>query len=398
MNIENFNDNNTEKKNNKDRKISVIESFDEMGLKDTILRGIYTYGFEKPSPIQQKAILPIVNGFDIIAQAQSGTGKTATFVIGSLQKMDDSKNLQVLILAPTRELALQIKEVVKSLSEYMNIDSHLLIGGQSIRDDIIKLEKGIQIVIGTPGRVIDMIKRNILDVNNLKMFVLDEADEMLSRGFQEQIYDIIQYIPKTSQIGIFSATMSENTYELSKNFMNNPLEILVKNDELTLEGIKQYYVNIETDYQKFDVLVDIYQNLTVSQTIIYSNSKKRLLWLNDKLTEINFQCGMIHSDLNQEERNAIIKEFRGGKIRILIATDIVARGIDIQQVSIIINYDFPKNYNTYIHRIGRSGRYGRMGTALNIVDNNELKNMKECEAKYNTKIEYLPSDLNSVFK
>jgi len=280
----------------------------------------------------------------------------------------------------------------------MSIDTHLLIGGKSIRDDIQKLEKGVQVVIGTPGRIFDMMKRNNLDVTKLKLFVLDEADEMLSNGFQEQIYDIIQYLPKNAQIAIFSATISDETYSLSKNFMNTPTEILVKNEQLTLEGIKQFYVNIDNDFQKFDVLVDIYQNLTVSQTIIYSNTKKRLLWLNDKLNEINFKCGMIHSDLTQQERNAILNDFRSGKIRILIATDIVARGIDIQQVSIIINYDFPKNYNTYIHRIGRSGRYGRMGTALNIVDPNELKNMKECEQIYNTKIEYLPSDLNSVFQ
>lgn len=397
MNIENFNE--PAKPIKSTEKVESIESFDDMGLKETILRGIYTYGFEKPSSIQQRAIKPIITGRDIIAQAQSGTGKTATFVIGSLQKLDESKKtLQILILAPTRELAIQINNVVKSLSEYMKVTNHLLIGGKSVRDDIDILNKGVQIIIGTPGRVFDMMKRNILNVDNLKMFVLDEADEMLSRGFQEQIYDIIQFIPKKTQIGIFSATMSDNTYNLSRNFMNNPIEILVKNEQLTLEGIRQFYVNIDNDYQKFDVLVDIYKNLTVSQTIIYSNTKKRLLWLNDKLNEINFTCGMIHSDLTQEERNGVLNDFRAGKIRILIATDIVARGIDIQQVSIIINYDFPKNYNTYIHRIGRSGRYGRIGTALNIVDPNELKNMKECEEMYNTEVKYLPSDLNSVFK
>ena len=397
MNIENFNE--PAKPIKSTEKVESIESFDDMGLKETILRGIYTYGFEKPSSIQQRAIKPIITGRDIIAQAQSGTGKTATFVIGSLQKLDESKKtLQILILAPTRELAIQINNVVKSLSEYMKVTNHLLIGGKSVRDDIDILNKGVQIIIGTPGRVFDMMKRNILNVDDLKMFVLDEADEMLSRGFQEQIYDIIQFIPKKTQIGIFSATMSDNTYNLSRNFMNNPIEILVKNEQLTLEGIRQFYVNIDNDYQKFDVLVDIYKNLTVSQTIIYSNTKKRLLWLNDKLNEINFTCGMIHSDLTQEERNGVLNDFRAGKIRILIATDIVARGIDIQQVSIIINYDFPKNYNTYIHRIGRSGRYGRIGTALNIVDPNELKNMKECEEMYNTEVKYLPSDLNSVFK
>ena len=381
-------------------KVEIVEyeTFDEMNLNDDILRGIYTYGFEKPSAIQKKAIVPFTTKKDIIAQAQSGTGKTATFVIGCLQNVEITGGTQAIILAPTRELAIQIQIVFKSISQYMKITNHLLIGGRSVNEDINTIRKQINVIIGTPGRVYDMIKRSCLKVDKLKMFILDEADEMLSHGFKEQIYDIIQFIPKNTQIGIFSATITAETTEICNNFMNNPIQILVKNEQLTLEGIKQYYVNLEDDLQKFDVLLDIYENLTVSQTIIYVNSKKRLLWLNEKLNDIKFDCAYIHSDLTQQDRNATLNSFRNGKVRILISTDILARGIDIQQVSIIINYDFPKNYSTYIHRIGRSGRYGRMGTALNIVDPEELRSMKECEQMYNTKIEYLPQDLNSVFK
>lgn len=381
-------------------KVEIVEyeTFDEMNLNDDILRGIYTYGFEKPSAIQKKAIVPFTTKKDIIAQAQSGTGKTATFVIGCLQNVEMTGGTQAIILAPTRELAIQIQIVFKSISQYMKITNHLLIGGRSVNEDISTIRKQINVIIGTPGRVYDMIKRSCLKVDKLKMFILDEADEMLSHGFKEQIYDIIQFIPKNTQIGIFSATITAETTDICNNFMNNPIQILVKNEQLTLEGIKQYYVNLEDDLQKFDVLLDIYENLTVSQTIIYVNSKKRLLWLNEKLNDIKFDCAYIHSDLTQQDRNTTLNSFRNGKVRILISTDILARGIDIQQVSIIINYDFPKNYSTYIHRIGRSGRYGRMGTALNIVDPEELRSMKECEQMYNTKIEYLPQDLNSVFK
>ena len=378
--------------------IKNYDTFDDMKLKDNLLRGIYTYGFEKPSAIQKKAIVPFTTKKDIIAQAQSGTGKTATFVIGCLQNVEITGGTQAIILAPTRELAIQIQIVFKSISQYMKITNHLLIGGRSVNEDINTIRKQINVIIGTPGRVYDMIKRSCLKVDKLKMFILDEADEMLSHGFKEQIYDIIQFIPKNTQIGIFSATITAETTDICNNFMNNPIQILVKNEQLTLEGIKQYYVNLEDDLQKFDVLLDIYENLTVSQTIIYVNSKKRLLWLNEKLNDIKFDCAYIHSDLTQQDRNTTLNSFRNGKVRILISTDILARGIDIQQVSIIINYDFPKNYSTYIHRIGRSGRYGRMGTALNIVDPEELRSMKECEQMYNTKIEYLPQDLNSVFK
>jgi len=380
--------------------IKIYDNFDDMGLNELLLRGVYTYGFEKPSEIQKKAIKPLLDRKDIIAQAQSGTGKTGAFAIGTLSQIDvNIKGTQILILSPTRELAIQTKTVVDSLSSYMKINSHLLIGGIYIKNDLDTLSKtNMHILIGTPGRVLDMMKRDVLNLSNLKSFILDEADEMLSFGFKEQVYDILQFIPKQAQIGVFSATLTDETYKLAKQIMNNPLEILVKNEQLTLEGIKQYYVDTEDEIQKFDVLIDIYSNLAVSQTIIYSNSKRKMIWLRDQLIDNNFNVDIIHSDMSQPERNTTIKNFRNGTIRILLSSDILARGIDIQQVSIIINYDFPREFTTYIHRIGRSGRYGKKGVALNIVTPMELKSMRECEQTYNTQINYLPAELEEIFK
>ena len=380
--------------------IKIYDNFDDMDLNESLLRGVYTYGFEKPSEIQKKAIKPLIDRKDIIAQAQSGTGKTGAFTIGTLSQIDvNIKGTQILILSPTRELAIQTKAVVDSLSSYMKINSHLLIGGIYIKNDLDTLSNtNMHIIIGTPGRVLDMMKRDVLNISNLKSFILDEADEMLSFGFKEQVYDILQFIPKQAQIGVFSATLTDETYKLAKQIMNNPLEILVKNEQLTLEGIKQYYVDTEDEIQKFDVLIDIYSNLAVSQTIIYSNSKRKMIWLKDQLIDNNFNVDIIHSDMSQHERNTIIKNFRNGTIRILLSSDILARGIDIQQVSIIINYDFPREFNTYIHRIGRSGRYGKKGVALNIVTPMELKSMRACEQTYDTQIDYLPAELEEIFK
>merc|ERR1712232_426814 len=223
-------------------------TFDEMDLKEDLLRGIYAYGFEKPSTIQQRGIVPIVRGFDTIAQAQSGTGKTATFTIGVLQRVDlGMKQCQALILAPTRELANQSHKVVCSIGDYLNVVAHACIGGTKVADDIDMLRRGVHVVVGTPGRVFDMIERRALDVRAVKVFVLDEADEMLSRGFTDQIYDVFRKLPENVQVGLFSATMPEEVLEMTGKFMNDPKKILVKRDELTLEGIKQFYVAVERE-------------------------------------------------------------------------------------------------------------------------------------------------------
>lgn len=375
----------------------VCSSFDEMGLSDELLKGIYCYGFEKPSFIQQRAILPLYNGKDVIAQSQSGTGKTATFLIGSLQKLKrDQRKTQILILSPTRELSLQIFSVLEGLSCKMNITKYLLIGGKNISQDFVELDKCPQIVIGTPGRVYDMLKRYVLKTEDIKLVVLDEADEMLSRGFKDQIYEIFQYISKQSQVGLFSATMTQEALELTKRFMRDPVEILVKNEQLTLEGIKQYYIALDQESWKFDALCDLYSSISVAQAIIYCNSKRKTIWVKDRLIANGFTVESIHGDMKQQEREDILAGFRAGQCRILLATDIIARGIDVQQVSLVINYDVPRYREVYIHRIGRSGRFGRKGVAINFVTKEDARSMKDIEQFYNTIVEELPADLSSV--
>ena len=376
----------------------VIDNFDNMRLKVNLLRGIYSVGFEKPSYIQQRGIIPITKGRDIIAQSQSGTGKTATFTIGSLQLLDVTKDeTQILIIAPTRELALQIYTVVSEIGEYMNITLACIIGGTSIRDNIEKLSKNPQIIIGTPGRLYDMIYQNRLYTKYIKLLVVDEADEMLSKGFEEQIKNIFKSLPPEIQVALFSATMSEDFFMLTDNFMRNPIKILVKNDELTLEGISQYYIYMERDYYKFDALCDLYSSFSISQSILYCNSKRTVEFLQSKLTENNFSNAYIHGDMTLDQRKDIMLRFRTGEIRMLISTDLLCRGIDVQQVSLVINYEVPYRIENYIHRIGRSGRFGRKGIAINFANDRELKMIKDIERYYSTSVEVFPSDVSTIF-
>lgn len=372
----------------------VVASFDDMNLRDDLLRGIYAYGFEKPSAIQQRGIMPILAGHDTIAQAQSGTGKTATFSISVLQSINLSlKQTQALILAPTRELAQQIQKVVRALGDFLNVTSHACIGGTLVRDDINILRHGVQIVVGTPGRVIDMVFRQIMLMDCVKLFVLDEADEMLSRGFKDQIYDIFQHLPSKVQVCLFSATMPPEILEISNKFMRDPVRILVKKDELTLEGIKQFYVAVDKEEWKFETLCDLYETLTITQAIIYCNTRRKVDWLTDKMGQRDFTVSSMHGDMTGQERELIMKEFRSGSSRVLITTDLLARGIDVQQVSLVINYDLPANRENYIHRIGRSGRFGRKGVAINFVTAEDTRAMRELEVHYNTQIEEMPMNV-----
>ncbi|KXS22144.1 DEAD-domain-containing protein [Gonapodya prolifera JEL478] len=372
----------------------VTDSFDEMKLKTDLLRGIYAYGFERPSAIQQRAIMPVVKGRDVIAQAQSGTGKTATFSVSILQSIDVGiKETQALILAPTRELAQQIQKVVIALGDYMSVDCHACVGGTNVREDAKRLEAGAQVVVGTPGRVFDMIKRGILRTKEIKMFVLDEADEMLSRGFKDQIYDVFQQLPSTIQVVLLSATMPTDVLEVTKSFMREPIRILVKRDELTLEGIKQFYVAVEKEEWKFDTLCDLYETVTITQAVIFCNTRRKVDWLTDKMTARQFTVSAMHGEMTQQDREVIMKEFRSGSSRVLITTDLLARGIDVQQVSLVINYDLPSNKENYIHRIGRGGRFGRKGVAINFVTQEDVRMLREIEQFYNTQIEEMPMNI-----
>ena len=373
-----------------------VETFDDLNLKPDLLRGIYGYGFEKPSAIQQKAILPIIKERDVIAQAQSGTGKTAAFAIGSLQLIDVTKDdIQCLVLSPTRELAQQTAIVYQFLGECLKVKVTLLIGGTKLGADLDKLREGPQVLVGSPGRVLDLIRRKQINLSELKTFILDEADEMLSKGFIENIKEIISLIPTTSKILLFSATMPKEIVEVTKKFMKDPAKILVKNEELTLEGIKQYYVYLKKE-DKLDVLLQIYRGIEIAQAIIYCNSKKTVDFVSNELKKKGHMVSSIHGDLKQFERDQVMRDFRQGATRVLITTDLLARGIDVYQVSLVINYELPREKETYIHRIGRSGRFGRKGNAINFVTPAEKEELDSLQKYYNTTIEALPTDLSEL--
>ena len=371
--------------------IKEIVEFDDLNVKEEILRGIYAYGYEYPSEIQKKAIAPLIDKKDVIGQAQSGTGKTATFSIGILERIDETQNrTQALILTHTHELAIQIKGVIQELGKYMNINVNLSVGGISIRNNIDELTENPHIVIGTPGRVLDMINKKAQTTRYLKLLIMDEADEILSKIFINQIYDIFRFLPNDIQVGLFSATMPQGFFELTKCFMRDPVKILVKTDELTLEGIEQYYINVERNEFKFDTICDLYSRISIAQSIIYCNSKKSVDDLSEKLNANGYAVTSIHGKLSREERDRIMKEFIDGNTRILVSTDLLCRGIDVQQVSTVINYDIPYNIDSYLHRIGRSGRWGRKGVGINFVTFNDIKTIREIEKYYSTQIEPMP--------
>eukprot|EP00559_Dactyliosolen_fragilissimus_P003507 CAMPEP_0184861004 /NCGR_PEP_ID=MMETSP0580-20130426/5788_1 /TAXON_ID=1118495 /ORGANISM="Dactyliosolen fragilissimus" /LENGTH=427 /DNA_ID=CAMNT_0027358327 /DNA_START=73 /DNA_END=1356 /DNA_ORIENTATION=+ len=373
-------------------------TFESLQLKPSLLRGIYAYGFERPSAIQQRAIRPIIRGRDVIAQSQSGTGKTAVFSISALQMLDEKiRDTQVLVVSPTRELAEQTQRVVSSLGDYMNVTCHASIGGKNLGLDLQTFERGgAQIVSGTPGRIFDLIQRQAMQTRHLKALIIDEADEMLNRGFKEQIYDIYRYLPPHTQVVLISATLPVEVLDMTRKFMNEPVRILVKRDELTLEGIKQFFVAVEKEEWKFDTLSDLYDTLTIAQAVIFCNTRQKVDWLANKMKEQNFTVSAMHGEMDQKARDATMEEFRSGKSRVLIATDLWGRGIDVQQVSLVICYDLPLNRELYIHRIGRSGRFGRKGVAINFVRSEDVKTLRDIEQFYSTQIDEMPLNVSDL--
>jgi len=358
------------------------------------LRGIYSYGFEKPSLIQQKAIVPTIGGRDIIAMSQSGTGKTATFSVAALAQINvNLKSVQALILVPTRELAIQIQNVVNALGDYLGVRAYACIGGGIVKNDVTTIASGIHVITGTPGRVLDLIKRGNLSTSALKLIVIDEADEMLSIGFKDQVYDVFQEVPGDIQVALFSATMNAEVLELTNKFMNNPLKILIENEEITLAGIRQFYIACEREQFKFDVLCDLYDTLNIAQTVIFVNTKKKVEWLADELRRKDFTVSALHGDLAQAERLEIYSDFKSGNSRILLATDIIGRGIDVHGISLVVNYDLPKKLEKYIHRIGRAGRFGKKGVAVNLISDGDFEHMHALEQYYSTSITEMPSDI-----
>ena len=374
-----------------------INSWDDLDCDLNLSRGIHCIGFENPSPIQKKAILPMNTGRDIIAQAQSGTGKTGCFSIGTLMRLNIEKNTtQVIILSPTHELTNQTKNVIDKIGSFMKgLKTKSLIGGVSIDNDLKYLKNNKpHILLGCPGRIHDMLKRKRVDTDNLKMLVIDEADELLSNDFKSQIYNIFQHMPDNIQVALFSATLPNDLINITNKFMRNPIEILVKSEQLTLEGIKQYYIALDCDDDKYNTLKDLYNMLTINQCIIYCNSVNRVKDLYDAMVSENFPVCRIHSKMSKEERKKNYEDFKLGAQRVLISSNVTARGVDIQQVSVVINFDVPNDVYTYLHRIGRSGRWGRKGTGINFVTKRDIGKMKNIEEYYSTEIKEMPANVN----
>jgi len=367
--------------------------FEDYYLKRDLLMGIYEKGFEKPSPIQEEAIPIALAGRDILARAKNGTGKTASFLIPSLEKTDTSKNyIQVLILVPTRELALQTSQVCKELGKYMNVQVMVSTGGTSLKDDIMRLYNTVHIMVATPGRVLDLANKGVADITKCQTLILDEADKLLSPEFQPLVEQIITFLPKDRQILLFSATFPVTVKDFKDKFLRKPYEINLM-DELTLKGVTQYYAFVE-ERQKVHCLNTLFSKLQINQSIIFCNSVNRVELLAKKITQLGYSCFYIHAKMQQAHRNRVFHDFRRGACRNLVCSDLFTRGIDIQAVNVVINFDFPKNSETYLHRIGRSGRFGHLGLAINLITYEDRFNLYKIEQELGTEIKPIPPEID----
>lgn len=378
-----------------------FENWDNLDLDSDILRGIYSFGFERPSVIQQKSIKPLIMGKDVIAQAQSGTGKTGSFVVGALSKVNLKLNHpQCLILSPTRELTIQTENVVRNLGHMMkDLRVLSLYGGAPIEESIHQLKTNPpHIICGCTGRVYDLMRRRQINGHKIKLLILDEADEMLSSGFQEQVYNIFTLLSNEVQVALFSATLPDHILSLTRRFMRDPVKIVVVPERLSLDGIAQYYVNTPSDKDKYEVLGDIFSRVTVSHTFIYCNSVRRVIDLYEALKADGYPVCCIHSNMERSERDNNFAAFRLGECRVMISSNVTARGIDVQQVSTVINFDLPKCENTYLHRIGRSGRWGRKGVAINFVTARDVRDLNNIRHHYRIAIDEMPANLATMFK
>ena len=378
------------------------KSFDDMDLPENLLRGVYAYGFEKPSAIQSVAIMPLVRGRDVLGQAQSGTGKTGTFAIGLLSRINpDRKETQALVMAHTHELAEQISTVIRGLSNFMNITVTLAVGGIPRHQNVRELRAGAHVVVGTPGRIYDLASSGELRFNTLQTFVLDEADEMLRDRFAEQVNEIVKLgLPSSCRVAFFSATMPSEVRDLADKILSDPVRVTLKTADVKLDGIRQFYIEIQEESWKLECLCDIFESLSIVQSIIFTNTKERAERLHHALSERGFPTSVIYGEpMTQGMRKARMDEFRSGKTRVLIATNLLARGIDVQQVSLVFNFDIPsfEDKENYIHRIGRCGRFGRKGTAISLLTPAEKDTMDQIAMHYSFSPVVLPQDLKGVF-
>lgn len=371
-------------------------NFDELNINEDILKGVYLYGFKAPSKIQIQGIQSINTGTDCLLQSQSGTGKTATYLLGIFNRMEYNDKCQTVIITPTRELAAQVYKVALAISKYSKFKLALCIGGTNVSNNMYEL-KHTNLVIGTLGRINHMVHTKKIRTDDLKMLVIDEADNLLNDGITENIQKLLDKMPKELQFILISATLSQNVFTLSNKIMNNPIKVLLKKDEIPVDLISQFYIDVEIEDYKFDVLLDLYNLISTTQAIIFCNTIRKVTWLTENLTEKNFSITAIHGKMTQKERNDIVNEFRNGKTRLLLTTDLLARGIDIPQVNLVINYDLPISKETYIHRIGRCGRFGKKGVSITMVkmeDSNDIKLLNKMKNYYKLNISEIPENIN----
>ena len=368
-------------------------TFEEFYLKRELLMGIFEAGFESPSPIQEESIPVALTGRDILARAKNGTGKTAAFVIPTLERINPkSSKTQALILVPTRELALQTSQVCKTLGKHLGVNVMVTTGGTGLKDDIIRLNEAVHVLVATPGRVLDLAGKGVADLSECGIFIMDEADKLLSPEFTVVVEQLLAFHPADRQVMLYSATFPMVVKTFKDKHMRSPYEINLM-DELTLRGITQYYAFVE-EKQKVHCLNTLFSKLQINQSIIFCNSTSRVELLAKKITELGYSCFYSHAKMPQHSRNRVFADFRAGVSRNLVCSDLLTRGIDIQAVNVVINFDFPKNAETYLHRIGRSGRYGHLGLAINLINWDDRFNLYKIEQELGTEIQPIPASID----
>lgn len=384
----------------KDRRIRTADvtntkgnEFEDFCLKRELLMGIFEKGWEKPSPIQEASIPIALTGKDILARAKNGTGKTGAYSIPLLERIDpNKKQIQAMVIVPTRELALQTSQICVELSKHLQLKIMVTTGGTDLKDDIMRLSGTVHVVIATPGRILDLMDKNVANVSQCKVLVLDEADKLLSQDFKGMLDRIIGMLPKDRQIMLFSATFPQTVEQFMKKHQQSPYEINLM-EELTLLGVTQYYAFVQ-EKQKVHCLNTLFRKLQINQSIIFCNSTQRVELLAKKITELGYSCYYIHSRMAQAHRNRVFHDFRQGHCRNLVCSDLLTRGIDIQAVNVVINFDFPRNAETYLHRIGRSGRFGHLGIAINLITYEDRYSLHRIEQELQTEIKPIPKAID----
>lgn len=369
--------------------------FEDFCLKRELLMGIFEKGWEKPSPIQEASIPIAMAGRDILARAKNGTGKTGAYTIPILEQIDVTKDIiQGMIIVPTRELALQTSQIAIELSQHLGIKVMVTTGGTNLKDDIMRIYEKVHLVVATPGRILDLMEKKVANMENCNILVLDEADKLLSQDFKGMLDRVIYHLPKTRQILLFSATFPLTVESFMRKHLKDPYEINLM-DELTLKGITQFYAFVQ-ERQKVHCLNTLFSKLRINQSIIFCNSTQRVELLAKKITELGYSCYYIHAKMAQAHRNRVFHDFRDGNCRNLVCSDLFTRGIDIQAVNVVINFDFPKMAETYLHRIGRSGRFGHLGVAINLITYDDRFALHRIEQELGTEIKPIPKVIDKA--